>query len=32
MKFVPKYTPATGQTIKFSIQYESNGRQTTAPG
>src|SRR5207248_3851078 len=32
VRFTPKYTPATGQVIKVSIQYESDGRLTTVPG
>jgi hypothetical protein len=32
VRFTPKYTAATGQSIKVTIQYESNGKLTTVPG
>jgi len=32
VRFVPKYQPAAGQTIKVTLQYEDNGRLVTVPG
>jgi hypothetical protein len=32
VRFVPKYTPATGQRIKVTLQYEDKGRLVTVPG
>jgi hypothetical protein len=32
VKYDPKYTPATGQTIKITLQYEDKGKVVTASG